>query len=125
MMIFVNAATKEDTIPQEYAEGFVKLLSPVAPHISEEIWSRLGHNDTITYETWPTYDEAKLVEDTVEIPEQINGKVRATVEIPVESTEEEVKNIVHENANIQTQLEGKNVVKEIYVKNKIYNIVVR
>ena len=125
MMIFVNAATKEDTIPQEYAEGFVKLLSPVAPHISEEIWSRLGHNDTITYETWPTYDEAKLVEDTVEIPVQINGKVRATVEIPVESTEEEVKNIVHENSNIQAQLEGKNVVKEIYVKNKIYNIVVK
>ena len=125
MMIFVNAATKEDTIPQEYAEGFVKLLSPVAPHISEEIWCRLGHNDTITYEAWPTYDEAKLVEDTVEIPVQINGKVRATVEIPVESTEEEVKNIVHENANIQTQLEGKNVVKEIYVKNKIYNIVVK
>ncbi len=125
MMIFVNAATKEDTIPQEYAEGFVKLLSPVAPHISEEIWCRLGHNDTITYEAWPTYDEAKLVEDTVEIPVQINGKVRATVEIPVESTEKEVKNIVHENANIQTQLEGKNVVKEIYVKNKIYNIVVK
>ena len=125
MMIFVNAATKEDTIPQEYAEGFIKLLSPVAPHISEEIWCRLGHNDTITYEAWPTYDEAKLVEDTVEIPVQINGKVRATVEIPVESTEEEVKNIVHENANIQTQLEGKNVVKEIYVKNKIYNIVVK
>ena len=125
MMIFVNAATKEDAIPQEYAEGFVKLLSPVAPHISEEIWCRLGHNDTITYEAWPTYDEAKLVEDTVEIPVQINGKVRASVEIPVESTEEEVKNIVHENANIQTQLEGKNVVKEIYVKNKIYNIVVK
>ena len=125
MMIFVNAATKEDTIPQEYAEGFVKLLSPVAPHISEEIWCRLGHNDTITYEAWPTYDEAKLVEDTVEIPVQINGKVRATVEIPVESTEEEVKNIVHENSNIQAQLEGKNVVKEIYVKNKIYNIVVK
>ena len=125
MMIFVNAATKEDAIPQEYAEGFVKLLSPVAPHISEEIWNRLGHNDTITYEAWPAYDEAKLVEDTVEIPVQINGKVRATVEIPVEATEEEIKNIVHENANIQTQLEGKNVVKEIYVKNKIYNIVVK
>ena len=125
MMIFVNAATKEDAIPQEYAEGFVKLLSPVAPHISEEIWNRLGHNDTITYEAWPTYDEAKLVEDTVEIPVQINGKVRAAVKIPVEATEEEIKNIVHENANIQTQLEGKNVVKEIYVKNKIYNIVVK
>ena len=89
--------------------------------VKDLIWNRLGHNDTITYEAWPTYDETKLVEDTVEIPVQINGKVRATVKIPVESTEEEVKNIVHENANIQTQLEGKNVVKEIYVKNKMFS----
>ena len=125
MMIFVNAATKEDILPKEYAEGFVKLLSPVAPHIAEELWSRLGHNDTITYEAWPTYDEAKLVEDTVEIPVQVNGKVRATIQIAVDASEEEVKNIVHENANVQTQLEGKTVVKEIYVKNKIYNIVVK
>lgn len=125
MMIFVNTASKEDVIPQEYAEGFIKLLSPVAPHIAEEIWNRLGHNDTITYEAWPTYDESKLVEDTVEIPVQINGKVRATVEIAVDASEEEVKNVVHENANIQAQLEGKTVVKEIYVRNKIYNIVVK
>ena len=125
MMIFVNAATKEDILPKEYAEGFVKLLSPVAPHIAEELWNRLGYNDTITYEAWPTYDEAKLVEDTVEIPVQVNGKVRATIQIAVDASEEEVKNIVHENANVQTQLEGKTVVKEIYVKNKIYNIVVK
>ena len=125
MMIFVNAATKEDILPKEYAEGFVKLLSPVAPHIAEELWNRLGHNDTITYEAWPTYDEAKLVEDTVEIPVQVNGKVRATIQIAVDASEEEVKNIVHENANVQSQLEGKTVVKEIYVKNKIYNIVVK
>ena len=125
MMIFVNAATKEDILPKEYAEGFVKLLSPVAPYIAEELWNRLGHNDTITYEAWPTYDEAKLVEDTVEIPVQVNGKVRATIQIAVDASKEEVKNIVHENANVQTQLEGKTVVKEIYVKNKIYNIVVK
>ena len=125
MMIFVNTASKEDVIPQEYAEGFIKLLSPVAPHIAEEIWNRLGHNDTITYEAWPTYDESKLVEDTIEIPVQINGKVRATIQITVDAAEEDVKNSVHENANIQAQLEGKNVVKEIYVKNKIYNIVVK
>ena len=125
MMIFVNAATKEDILPKEYAEGFVKLLSPVAPHIAEELWNRLGYNDTITYEAWPTYDEAKLVEDTVEIPVQVNGKVRATIQIAVDASKEEVKNIVHENANVQTQLEGKTVVKEIYVKNKIYNIVVK
>ena len=125
MMIFVNTASKEDVIPQEYAEGFIKLLSPVAPHIAEEIWNRLGHNDTITYEAWPTYDESKLVEDTIKIPVQINGKVRATIQITVDAAEEDVKNSVHENANIQAQLEGKNVVKEIYVKNKIYNIVVK
>ena len=125
MMIFVNTASKEDVIPQEYAEGFIKLLSPVAPHIAEEIWNRLGHNDTITYEAWPTYDESKLVEDTIEIPVQINGKVRATIQITVDAAEEDVKNSVHENANIQAQFEGKNVVKEIYVKNKIYNIVVK
>ena len=125
MMIFINSASKEDVIPKEYAEGFVKLLNPVAPHITEEIWNRFGHSNTITYEAWPTYDETKLVEDTVEIPVQINGKVRATVSISVDASEDEVKNIVHQNSNIQSQIDGKTVVKEIYVKNKIYNIVVK
>ena len=125
MMIFINSASKEDVIPKEYAEGFIKLLNPVAPHITEEIWNRFGHDNTIAYEAWPTYDEAKLVEDTVEIPVQINGKVRATVSISVDASEDEVKNIVHQNSNIQAQIEGKTVVKEIYVKNKIYNIVVK
>ena len=125
MMIFINNATKEDIVPKEYVEGFIKLLSPVAPHIAEEIWNKLGHNDTITYESWPTYDESKLVEDTIEIPVQINGKVRATIAIPVDATERQVKEIAHSNSNIQTQLEGKITVKEIYVKNKIYNIVVK
>ena len=125
MMIFVNSATKEDILPKKYAEGFVKLLSPVAPHIAEELWNRLGHNDTITYESWPTYDESKLVDENIEIPVQVNGKVRATVQISVDSSEEEVKNIVHTNQNVQAQLDGKTIVKEIYVKNKIYNIVVK
>ena len=125
MMIFVNAATKEDIVPKKYAEGFVKLLSPVAPHIAEELWNRFGHDNTITYEAWPTYDESKLVDESVEIPVQVNGKVRATVQINVDAEEEEVKNVVHESKNVQAQLEGKTVVKEIYVKNKIYNIVVK
>lgn len=125
MMIFINAATKEDVLPKEYAEGFIKLLSPVAPHISEELWNRLGHNDTITYESWPTYDESKLVEDTIELPVQVNGKVRATITIPTDANENEIKELAHANNNIKTQLEGKTVVKEIYVKNKIYNIVIK
>ncbi len=125
MMIFINSASKEDVIPKEYAEGFIKLLNPVAPHITEEIWNRFGHNNTITYEAWPTYDETKLVEDTVEIPVQINGKVRATISISAGASQDDVKNTVHQNNNIQSQIDGKTVVKEIYVKNKIYNIVVK
>ena len=125
MMIFINSASKEDVIPKEYAEGFVKLLNPIAPHITEEIWNRFGHSNTITYEAWPTYDETKLVEDTVEIPVQINGKVRATISISAGASQDDVKNTVHQNNNIQSQIDGKTVVKEIYVKNKIYNIVVK
>ena len=125
MMIFVNAATKEEILPKEYAEGFVKLLSPVAPHIAEELWNRLGHDDTITYETWPTYDESKLVDETINLPIQVNGKVRATIVIPVDATEEQIKESAHQNANVQAHIEGKTIVKEIYVKNKIYNIVVK
>ncbi len=125
MMIFINSATKENIIPKEYAEGFVKLLSPVAPHIAEELWNRLGHSDTITYESWPTYDESKLVDDEINLPVQVNGKVRATIKIPVDATQEQIKEIAHQVENVQAHLEGKTIVKEIYVKGKIYNIVVK
>ena len=125
MMIFVNAATKEDVLPKEYAEGFTKLLSPVAPHIAEELWSRLGHTDTITYEAWPTYDESKLVEDTITIAVQVNGKLRATIDIPADATEEQVKSAAKSEEKVKAQIDGKTIIKEIYVKGKIYNIVVR
>ena len=110
MMIFINAVYKEETLPIEYAEGFLKLLNPVAPHITEELWNRLNHNKTIAYEKWPEYDESKITENEIEIPVQINGKV---------------KEIVHENGNIANLTNGKTIVKEIYVKNKIYNIVIK
>ena len=125
MMIFVNSATKEDILPKEYAEGFIKLLSPVAPHIAEELWNRLGHSDTITYEAWPTYDESKLVDDEINLPVQVNGKVRATIKIPVDASQEQIKEIAHQVENVQAHIEGKTIVKEIYVKGKIYNIVVK
>ena len=125
MMIFVNSATKEDILPKEYAEGFVKLLSPVAPHIAEELWNRLGHSDTITYEAWPTYDESKLVDDEINLPVQVNGKVRATIKVPVDASQEQIKGIAHQVENVQAHIEGKTIVKEIYVKGKIYNIVVK
>lgn len=96
MMIFINAVYKEETLPIEYAEGFLKLLNPVAPHITEELWNRLNHNKTIAYEKWPEYDESKINENEIEIPVQINGKVKETITIPVDLEEGKVKEIVHE-----------------------------
>lgn len=125
MMIFVNLANKEDVLPLEYAEGFLKLLNPVAPHITEELWSEMGHTETITYSTWPTFDEAKTQEDTISLPVQINGKLRANVEIEKDEDQESVKQKVHNNDKIQAQIEEKQIVKEIYVPNRIYNIVIK
>ena len=125
MMIFVNNCMKENIVPKNYAEGFLKLLNPVAPHITEELWNRLGHSNTISYESWPTYDEAKIQDDTIELPIQFNGKLRATIKIAKDLPKEEVEKSVKANERVKSLLEGKNIVKEIYVPNKIYNIVVK
>ncbi|MBQ2937303.1 MAG: leucine--tRNA ligase [Clostridia bacterium] len=124
MMIFINAVNKEDIFPIEYAEGFLKLLNPVAPHVTEELWSvALNHSNTISYEKWPEYDEAKTINDEVTLPIQFNGKLKATISINLDEDDNVVKNKVHET--IDSKLDGKTIVKEIYVKNKIYNIVVK
>ena len=125
MMIFVNDCMKESVVPKNYAEGFLKLLNPIAPHITEELWNRLGHSKTISYETWPTYDEAKIQDDTIELPIQFNGKLRATIKIAKDLPKEKVESVVKSNERVKSLLEGKNIVKEIYVPNKIYNIVVK
>ena len=123
IMIFVNAAYKEKNIPKEYAEGIIKLFNPIAPHITEELWSMYGHTDTITYEPWPTFDEAKTIDEEIELPIQINGKVKGTIVISLDADEQTVKDSAHKE--LTNLLEGKNIIKEIYVKNKIYNIVIR
>ena len=126
MMIFINAVNKEEVFPKEYAEGFIKLLNPLCPHITEEIWNvKLGHNNTIAYEEWPKYDEAKTIDSEIEIPVQFNGKLKATIFAPLDSDEVTVKEIVHNNETVCGLLQDKTIVKEIYVKNKIYNIVVK
>ncbi|MGM8216544.1 leucine--tRNA ligase [Bacillaceae bacterium W0354] len=123
MMMFVNECYKVDTLPKEYAEGFIKLLSPVAPHIAEEIWSLLGHTDTITYEAWPTYDEEKLVEDQVEIVLQVMGKVRGKASVPKDASKEELEEIALNHEKIKEWIEGKTVRKVIVVPGKLVNIV--
>ena len=123
IMIFVNAAYKEKNIPREYAEGIIKLFNPIAPHITEELWSMYGHTDTITYESWPTFDESKTIDEEIELPIQINGKVKGTIVISLDADEQTVKDSAHKE--LTNLLEGKNIIKEIYVKNKIYNIVIR
>ena len=123
MMIFVNSVSKEEVLPKEYAEGFLKLLNPIAPHITEELWNMLGHDDSIAYECWPKYDESKTIDDEIELPVQVNGKLKSTVMISLDEDESSIKEKVH--SALEGKLDGKSIVKEIYVKNKIYNVVVK
>ncbi|MED1418613.1 MULTISPECIES: leucine--tRNA ligase [Bacillus] len=123
LMVFVNEAYKADYLPKPFAEGFVKLLSPITPHIAEELWEKLGHSDTIAYEPWPAYDESKLVDDEVEIVIQINGKVRAKRTIAKDASKEEMEKLVLADEKIQEQLSGKTIRKVITVPGKLVNIV--
>ena len=125
MMIFINAVYKEDVLPKEYAEGFVKLLNPICPFITEELWEMLGHTGTISYEAWPKYDEEKTIEDEIEVPVQVNGKLRGTVIVAKEATSEDVEKVAFENEEILKFVEGKEVVKKIYVPGRIFTVVVK
>lgn len=122
MMIFVNEVYKAGRCPREFAEGLIKMFSCVCPHVGEEIWQRMGHDDTIAFEPWPVYDEAKTVEDTVEIAVQINGKTKGTLEIGKQDPKDEV--IAKAKDVIADKLTG-NIVKEIYVPGRIVNIVMK
>ncbi|MBR3971189.1 MAG: leucine--tRNA ligase [Ruminococcus sp.] len=125
MMIFVNEVYKIGKCPKEYAEGIIKLLSCITPHIGEEIWSILGHNDTIAYESWPVYDESLCKDDTIEIVVQINGKVKAKLNIVVDADQESVMAMAMADEAVKAAVEGKNIVKQIYVPNKLVNIVAK
>ena len=124
LMILANSYDDEKTITKEDYRLLLTLLNPIAPHITEELNEELGFKP-ICESIWPVYDEAKTIDSEIEIPVQFNGKLKATVTVPLNSTEETVKEVVHKNETVCGLLEGKNIVKEIYVKNKIYNIVVK
>lgn len=123
MMIFINEAYKTNTLYRDYAEGFVKMLSCFAPHICEEMWQAMGHDTTITYEAWPTYDESMLVEETREIAVQVNGKLRGVISVSVDADETSIQEAAFALKNVQAQIEGKQIKKVIVIKNKIVNIV--
>jgi len=122
MMIFVNEVYKVGSCPREYAEGLVKMFSCICPHVGEEIWERMGHNDTIAFEAWPEYDEAKIVEDTIEIAVQINGKAKAVIEIAKDIAKEDA--LAQGKEAVANNIKG-DIVKEIYVPGRIINFVVK
>ncbi len=125
MMIFVNAAYKAGKCPRAYAEGFIKMLSCICPHVGEEMWQILGHDNTIAYEKWPEFNADAVKDDTVVIGVQVNGKVRGTVELNVDDDQETALAKAKALPAVQTFIAGKNIVKEIYVKGRILNIVAK
>ncbi len=124
MMVFVNEAYKVDALPLAYMEGFVKMISPIMPHVAEELWQLLGHNETITYAAWPTFDPKKLEESTVQIVLQVNGKVRSHMKVAKDTSKDELEKLALADAGMQEWLDGKTIRKVIAIPNKIVNIVV-
>ena len=124
LMIFINDAYKAETLPRQAMENFVQLLSPLAPHIAEELWQRLGHNATITYVPWPSYDEALTVDAEVEIVIQVNGKIADRIRIAADADEAAMQEKAMSLPNVQDAIAGKTVRKVIAVKGRLVNIVV-
>lgn len=125
MMVFINECYKVNVIPTQYVEGFVKMLSPIAPHLAEEIWSILGHTDTITYEAWPTYDESKLVDSEIEVVVQVNGKVRTKVKVAKDASKEVLEQVALEDGKVKEYTDGKQIIKVVAIPGKLVNIVVK
>lgn len=125
MMVFINACQKVDKIPREYAEGFVKLLAPVAPHMMEEIWQVLGHDESVQLAPWPSYDASKLVEATVEIPVMVNGKKRGIFTANKDASKDDLQKQALELEHVKEFVDGKEIKKIVVVPNKIVNIVAK
>jgi len=125
LMTFVNDALDEDSLSAELAEKFVLTLSPFAPHLAEELWEKLGHSETLAYQPWPEYDPKLVVDDTITIAIQVNGKKRDTIDVARELDKESLLESVKSLESIQRNIEGKSLVKEIVVPGKLVNLVVK
>lgn len=123
LMVLVNEFYKAEALPLEYVEGLVKLLAPITPHMAEELWSLLGHEESLAYADWPTYDETKLVEDTVEVVVQINGKIRQRLNVSRDATKEQLEELALNNEKVKEELVGKTLRRVIAVPGKLINIV--
>ena len=125
LMVFVNEAYKVDDLPVEYIQGFIKMISPIMPHMAEELWSQFHESDTITYQPWPTYDSSKIVEDEVEMIVQVNGKVRAKIKMAKDTDRDEAEKVALADENVKKFTDGKDIKKVIVVPNKIVNVVAK
>ena len=123
MMIFINEVYKVNKLPKEYADGFIKMISCITPHLGEELWQLTGHNNTIAYEAWPTYDEAKTKDNDVTIVVQVNGKLRDKIIVPINTPKEDVEKVALTSEKIQAILNGAAPKKIIVVPNKLVSIV--
>jgi len=125
MMEFTNAFTSVEVRPRSSLEQLVLLLAPFAPHLAEELWEILGHSKSLTYAPWPQFDPAKLVESEIEIPVQVNGKIRAKINVPVEADQTQLRELAEQHPAVQSQLAEKTIVKVICVPKKLVNFVVK
>ncbi len=125
MMELVNEMGRMEAVPREAVETLALLLSPYAPHIAEEIWRRLGHDKSLANEAWPTYDEAHLKADTITVAVQVNGKVRAKIEVDADASKDDVLAQAKAHDRVSNHLEGKTLVREIYVPGRIVNLVAK
>jgi leucyl-tRNA synthetase len=124
MMVCVNEITKLSTRPRALLEPFVLVLSPFAPHLAEELWHRLGHAQSLAYEPWPAYDPALVIEDTVTVAVQVNGKLRATLDLPRGVAQADAQAAALADERVSRWLNGAELHKVIYVPDKLLNLVI-